>query len=213
MSIFNGLVGDRRAPTDHGLDKSGQGPPVANINGRYCDLRQLAPTDYDWLYQLWMHPENLMTFRFGGIPPSPERFSSIVWAGVSCQFVITQEGKPADRIGLVTFYNQVERSQVAYVALVLEPHFAGMPWAWEGVALAIDHFFRATRMRKLCFEVAEWNMARLQGLEAFHVQREGCQREQEFMDGRWWDRHLFALFRDDWARCRDLVLKQRAVAP
>lgn len=182
--------------------------PVAKLQGRYCDLRQLAPADYDWLYGVLMHPTNLMTFRFGGLPPSPERFGTLVWAGVSCQFVITKEGRPGDRLGVVTFYNQAERGQVASLALVLDPKVLRSPWVWEGVAMAVDHFLRVTQVRKLCFEVVEWNLFRFRGLELFGVREEGCLREQEFMDGRWWDRYLFALFRTDWEGSRAAALRR-----
>jgi RimJ/RimL family protein N-acetyltransferase len=182
--------------------------PSARLRGRYCDLRQLAPTDYDWFYNVCMQPQNLMTFRFGGVPPSPDRFAGFVWQGVSCQFVITREGRPADRIGVVTFYGQNDLSQVASFATVFQTGALRSPWAWEGVVLAINHFFRITQVRKLCFEVGEWNLPRFRGFEAFGMFQEGCLREHDYMDGRWWDRYLYALFRSDWERARVAVLKQ-----
>jgi RimJ/RimL family protein N-acetyltransferase len=190
------------------VDASTTAIPTARLAGRYSALRQLAPADYEWFYAVCMQPQNLMTFRFGGIPPSPERFNAIVWQGVSCQFVITRPERAMDRVGVVTFYGQNDHSQVASLALVLHEDFWQAGWPWEGVVLAIDHFFRVTRTRKLCIELAEWNRERLGALESLGLRHEGCLREQEYMDGRYWDRDLYALFRDDWDTLRATVLKR-----
>jgi RimJ/RimL family protein N-acetyltransferase len=186
--------------------------PTARLVGRYCALRQLAPADYDWLYGVCMQPENLMTYRLGGIPPSPDRFAALVWQGVDCQFVVTKLDRPLDRIGLVTFYGRNDHSQVASLAVVFHQDFWQGGWPWEGVVLAIDHYFRVTRTRKLGVELAEWNLSRLGALEALGLRPEGILREHEFMDGRYWDRHLYALFRDDWTTLRATVLARFGAA-
>jgi RimJ/RimL family protein N-acetyltransferase len=185
--------------------------PIARLHGRYCDLRQLSPADYDWLYGVFMQEDNFMGFRFGGLPPSPDRFGSLVWQGVSCQFVVTREGHSLDRLGLVTFYGQMDRSQVASLALIFDSKASRHAWVWEGVVLAIDHFFRVTQVRKLCLEIPEWNLQRFRGIEAVGARHEGCLREQEFVDGRFWDRHLFALFRSDWEQARVTLLRRFGV--
>jgi RimJ/RimL family protein N-acetyltransferase len=200
----------RDAVTENVPSRAGNAAPVptAHLTGRYCALRQFAPADYEWFYGVCMQPENLMTFRFGGIPPSPDRFAAIVWQGVNCQFVVTKPDRPMDRIGAVTFYGQNDHTQVASFAVVFHQDFWQGGWPWEGVVLAIDHYFRIARTRKLCVEVAEWNLPRFAGFEAFGLRHEGCLREHEFMDGRYWDRHVYALFRDDWSALRSTVLRR-----
>ena len=48
-------------------------------------------------------------------------------------------------------------------------------------------------------------ISRLRGISAFGFELEGCRREQDWLDGRHWDRHLYALFKSNWSAVRPLL--------
>jgi hypothetical protein len=180
--------------------------PLARLEGADCALRQLGPVDYDWVYATLMAPGVLLTHRFGGRPPSPEQFASILWSGVATQFVIHRPGQPTARAGLVSFYNHDAGNGTAWLSVLLDPEVQGVGWPWQGVVLAIDHVFRAISIRKLCIEIAEWNVPAFGGLERFGFRPEGVQVDHLYLDGRHWDVENHAVFRPEWERVAERLV-------
>jgi len=176
----------------------------ADFTRHNCSIRPVTPVDYDWILALWNDPLNLMTYRFGGIPPVADQLPQLLWTGVAAQFVITRAGRPREPLGLVSFYDRNVNAGHCGLALVLSAEARSTGWALSGAGIAIDHWFRVTRSNKIWLEVPEWNMASLGGLRLFGFVEEGCQRDQDWLDGRWWNRHLLALFRDRWDELRPM---------
>lgn len=170
-----------------------------------CQIRHIVPSDYEWIFErLWLEPQSLMTHRFSGVPPSPEQLHQVLWSGVAGQFLVIRAGRPLERYGMVTFYNQNLHAQRCGIAVALSPEARGLSWPMLGAGLAVQHWFRATPTNKLWAEIPEWNMPLLKGLTLFGFQEEGCQRQHEWLDGRSWDRYLFALFRSKWEELEPL---------
>lgn len=170
-----------------------------------CSIRHITPADYDWIFErLWMDPQNLMTYRFNGLPPQPEQMREHLWKGVSAQFLITRARRPQERHGLVTFYNVNHQARHAGVAVAFTEEARGIGWPMVGAGIAIEHWFRSTPCNKLWAEVPEWNEPMLRRLDLFGFEREGCQQEHEWLDGRFWNRYLYGLLRDRWAERRHL---------
>lgn len=153
---------------------------------------------------LWLEPANLMTYRFAGVAPNPDQFVQRLWAGVAAQYVIHRTNRPLERYGLVTLYNRERDAEHCGIALVLSEEARGIGWPFVGAGLAIEHWFRVTRCNKIWAEVPAWNLPLLDGIRLFGFVEEGVQRDHEWLDGRLWDRHLFALFRRDWEAGRPL---------
>lgn len=174
--------------------------------GEYA-IRHIRPSDYEWIFEeLWLSPHNLMHYRLGGIPTSPEALLELLWRGVAGQFlIVASDRRSASPYGMVTFYERNDHSATCGMALALSDSARGSGGPLIGAGLAIDHWFRVTPARKLWAEVAGWNAPYLKGVRAFGFEAEGCRREHDWLDGRFWDRHLYALFREHWMKVSPLL--------
>jgi RimJ/RimL family protein N-acetyltransferase len=76
----------------------------------------------------------------------------------------------------------------------------GRGWGVEAGALFITYLFATWSFRKLYAE----SLAFTWGAVASGVERvfreEGCLRDHEFYQGRYWDLHIAAVYRTDWER-------------
>lgn len=135
-----------------------------------------------------------MNYRLAGVVPAPEQLIDTLWRGVDGQFLIVEEGSRGEvRHGLVTFYERDDRAGTCGLAVALAESSQGAGRPLVGIGLAIDHWFRVTPARKIWVEVPGWNISRLRGISALGFELEGCRREQDWLDGRHWDRHLYAV--------------------
>ncbi|MFN8040550.1 MAG: GNAT family protein [Acidimicrobiales bacterium] len=180
---------------------------AANLRSGGIGIRHVRPADYEWIFEsLWLSSGNLMNYRLAGVVPAPEQLIDTLWRGVDGQFLIVEEGSRGEvRHGLVTFYERDDRAGTCGLAVALAESSQGAGRPLVGIGLAIDHWFRVTPARKIWVEVPGWNISRLRGISAFGFELEGCRREQDWLDGRHWDRHLYALFKSNWSAVRPLL--------
>lgn len=177
----------------------------ADLSRGDCQIRHVVPSDYEWIFErLWLEPQSLLTHRFLGVPPAPEQLPQLLWAGVAGQFLIVRAGRPQERYGMVSLYNYNQHAQHCGISMAFAPEARGLNWPMIGAGLVIQHWFRVTRTNKLWAEIPEWNMPLLRGIKLFGFEQEGCQHQHEWLDGRSWNRYLFALFRHKWDELQPL---------
>lgn len=120
-----------------------------------------------------------------------------LWHGVLSQFVVVRKGDHTPN-GLVTAYGADFRNGRCHVAVIVSPD-AEPGSAMEALSLHIDYLFAVFPFQKLVAEVNDFNWAQFSAGEGRMFEREGILRQHEFHDGRYWDVHLLAIFRDRWA--------------
>jgi RimJ/RimL family protein N-acetyltransferase len=169
--------------------------PITLANAR-ISLDPVTPKYYEFLYSLAIEGES--SFRWltaGGIPPI-EKFVSGLWDGVLTQFVVRDKSSHRP-CGHVISYNADLHSGHAGIAVAasLEARTTGaVP---EAAIIFMNYCFTVYNLRKLYLEVPEYNHPQFaSGLGKF-CREEGRLREHLYYDGRYWDRYVYAVYRDD----------------
>ncbi|MDZ4826013.1 MAG: GNAT family protein [Actinomycetota bacterium] len=182
-----------------------QSVPHVPLCGRRVRLRALAPSDYDFCYQLAVDERTAPHWRYRGAPPRPEDFVRELWQSVLVQFIVERRDG-SERLGLVTAYDANTRDGHCHIAAIFRPDTR--MWPLEGVFLFVNYLFAEYDFRKLYGEVIEYNLPAFASTVGRWLDSEGVRREHEYHSGRYWDVHLLALWRDRFELDRERMLRR-----
>ena len=170
-------------------------PKIPVLDGSRTRLRHLRPADYPVLYELAFTGDTAWRWRYRGDSLRYEDFVSSLWQNVTAQYVIEEKATGA-LAGMISVYSYRPRDQHAHLSLLLAPAARGAAWPFEAVAIFINYVFTVWPLRKLYLESLEFNYETLQSGKGIWFEEEGRLRSHEYLDGRWWDLHLMAIWRD-----------------
>jgi RimJ/RimL family protein N-acetyltransferase len=71
-------------------------------------------------------------------------------------------------------------------------------YSFEAFGLAIEYLFKGWPFRKIYLEVADYNLNQFGSILRRFAREEGRLRDHLYLDRRWWDLVLIAIWRDDW---------------
>lgn len=166
--------------------------------GRVAAIRVLTLADYADLHRILTQYGTLVGWRFRGRPPAPEVFPAVIAEGVDVQAVIVRKDRVSEPVGLVSSYGHNHRDGYTHLAVAVDERVMKTGWPLEGVALFIDYLFRVFPLRKLYVETTGWSVGAYERkLEQIFIE-EGCLRDHEWHDGRWWNRRILALTGRRW---------------
>ena len=126
------------------------------------------------------------------------------------QFLITRK-RTGDPIGQVTAYNANLRNRSVYFGMLIDPALMGAGWTSEAGALFLNYLFTIWDFRKIYIETIDFNFSNFASGIGRFFQEEGCLKENDFFNGRYWDMHILALYRRDWERVAAKYLSQLPV--
>jgi RimJ/RimL family protein N-acetyltransferase len=167
-------------------------PPLHTANTR---LRVILPDAMPYLYSLATDETVGHRWRFRGSVPTLEKFQSTFWQGTLAQFIVTMSsGEP---IGHVVCYGHEANSQFAFAGMVFSPPVLGTGLPIEAGSCFLYYLFRTWNLRKIYFELPQFNYPQLaSGLGRF-FHEEGRLLAHEFYAGRYWDKIYLAVYRDE----------------
>ncbi|MBN1529173.1 MAG: GNAT family N-acetyltransferase [Thermoleophilaceae bacterium] len=188
-------------------DAGGAGFRPAPLAGKHVALRPLRPDDYPalarWEGQLGVR------WRVRGMTPAPDDWMRRLWQGVLVQFmVLNNEGnvvgdnivgglsRTERQVGLVVVYDADFLNGYAKLAAARFDPGAKGPHLVFGVGLTLHYVFTHWNLRKLYLEIPEFNLPQFDAGWQELFEPEGTLREHRFYDGRYWDEHTFAIYRD-----------------
>jgi RimJ/RimL family protein N-acetyltransferase len=178
------------------------GPPASagsatpRLQGRTVRIRPVDSRDYDFLFRLYTDGDHLVRYRLRGRTPSPDAFVHWLWEQVLAQFIVeTTDGRP---IGVVSSFEPDFRNRYVYLAACSVADYESTGLVLEGVALLVSYLFETFDFRKVYAESLEANFARFALGEGRLFEVEGRMREHEYVNGRYEDFLLLAVFRDSW---------------
>lgn len=180
-------------------------PGPAPQEGRHLRLRPVTPMDYDFLYRTSMREEINWRWRHRGATPSLDQFVQSLWQGVMAAFLIEQKstGRP---MGLIFTYSPNFQHGFTYLGMLLAPEYKRAAWSMEAGALFLHYVFTTWNFRKVYMETLEFNFAQFRSGAGKYFDVEGCLRQHEYYQGRYWDYYLLAIYRDVWEKHARRVL-------
>lgn len=170
-------------------------PPLAT------DRYQLVPVRREMteaLYRLSTDPAINYRWRFRGAFPTPETFEAALWQGVVAQFIVVAHGSN-DILGHVVCYGAEPAQEHAYIGAVFSPRMIATGEPIQPIALFINYVFVTWNLRKLYMEVPEFNMDTLWSGAGSFFHQEACFRQHDYYAGRFWDKYVLAVYRDEMA--------------
>jgi [ribosomal protein S5]-alanine N-acetyltransferase len=113
-------------------------------------------------------------------------------------WMIDAEGKPIGATGIHGI-NWIDANATTGI-VIGEKDCWGKGYATEAMALRTRYAFRELNLHKLMTEVNAENVASRKALERNGYRTAGRRREQEFREGKWHDRWLGEVLREDWEK-------------
>lgn len=163
---------------------------------RRLALRPPLQRDLERLYSMAVSSDNAYRWRYRGTTPSWDTFHRQLWDGVLAQYLVIRKNDSAV-LGLVTLYNANLSSGYTYASALSTPEATGTGLVLEGLFLLLEHAFKTWNLRKIYFEVPEFNLDQfVSATRRGYVVEEGRLRDHETLLGRSWDLVFLAMYRD-----------------
>jgi RimJ/RimL family protein N-acetyltransferase len=172
-------------------------------SGRWTELRPLNREDISFVYSLAIDENTGFRWRYAGAVPPFDVFSQNLWNGISAQFIVRERIKNQP-IGLVQLYNVDHIQQFGYLAAAFVESVQGAGIAMEGIISFTSYVFTTWCIRKLYLDMPEYNVPQVASMaKNGPAKLEGRFRQHSFYRGRWWDRLMFAVFREEFEEWRE----------
>jgi RimJ/RimL family protein N-acetyltransferase/aryl carrier-like protein len=185
------------SPVSAPIPKGPPRDPLAPVlETRALRLTPIVPDDVGFLYALAVQPETGFRWRYRGSVPPFERFKAELWNQVLLQFVVRriEDNSP---VGHVVAYGDELSLRHTYVGAVFHPQCTGTGLAAQAVSLFIRYLFHTFPLDKIYMEVPGFNWPQVRSGQASLFRVEGVLRDHEYYAGRYWDKHICAVYPDD----------------
>ena len=164
-------------------------------------LCPLTPDRCDIISTLFLDGETASRTLFRGsrLTAPPPRSLDDVWAGVHEYYAIELQGD-GTQIGVVSSYAADFRSgHVRVMGMTLERwHRTGL--GLIGIGGHVHRLLTREPFRKVYFDVPEYNVPTMRRLAGALFKLEASLPDSFFLDGRLWDRQLYIVSREAYAR-------------
>lgn len=119
-------------------------------------------------------------------------------------FIFELDNKPCGVIGFVEIKTISKSSSWAFYSG--DTAIRGIGSLMEITAL--DYAFNEMELEKLYCEVLEFNDSVIKFHKKHGFQQEGIFKKHHFSEDKFWDVHRLAIFKNDWAKCRDEIINR-----
>lgn len=170
-------------------------------------LRPVTEDDMPFLFRLFADPDRChLWMRCRDVFDEREFYHA--WAAwtaerIAAKFLIEREG---ERLGLVYEYRRTVEDGHTKVATLLDEACVGAGYGAIATALLVEWLFRSQPFRKVYMEVYEYNPEVAAMLRKAGFETEAVLKEDRFRDGRYWDLHVLAVYRENWPDVRGRIL-------
>lgn len=163
--------------------------------GSDIELGQIETDDLDSYYRVSLSPDVSHRWRFRGMTPERAVFDAISSEKVLCQFAVRRRDSGCT-LGIVQAYEPQLIARHCWLAAIRVDHTERSSYVTEGALLVLDRLFYRYGMRKVYFEVPEYN-EQFFGLQGWAC-KEARRREHAFHAGTWSDTFIFSVTDDYW---------------
>ncbi|MBI5004716.1 MAG: GNAT family N-acetyltransferase [Candidatus Lloydbacteria bacterium] len=102
-------------------------------------------------------------------------------------------------IGLIGLHNINWKDRTAVTGAVIgEKEYWNQGYGTDAKMLILEYAFNTLNLHKICSSVVEFNKRSLQYNLHCGYKLEGTERKQVFKRGRYWDKYILGVFKNDW---------------
>jgi acyl carrier protein len=161
-------------------------------------LRPIAGEDYEYLFNLSWHPD--VAWRWEREPARSLEFFAQQVAVEPAHHFIVEGRETGEPIGWTSAWKLEPNSGYAYIGMIMDPAYVATGLGAEASVLFVNWIFTNFSYRKLYSEALDYTVESFQSSVGRFFHEEGVLRAHEYYQGRYWDLHILALYRDDWTR-------------
>jgi len=180
--------------------------PVFLRNGEVT-LRPVEQSDHDFFGRHANHPEVRPGFG-GGAPATADdvadRIEDIADDDEAETFLVCADDAAGDdsgsvrRVGEVFLFDLYEGRGSVELGYWIAPAHQGNGYATAAAELVVDYCFTERRLHKVNARVLAFNDGSRAVLETVGFEREGCRREDFYVDGEYVDADLYGIVESEW---------------
>jgi RimJ/RimL family protein N-acetyltransferase len=164
--------------------------------------------DFPFLFRLFTDPSrcHLWTSSRRVFDEREFRDLWIAWANgvMGAKFVVEHAERA---VGWVMSCDEYVEHGFTKVHTILQEKDVGHGVGVAATALLLEHLFKHLPLRKIYFEVFDFNPIVVRMWRKLGLPEEGTLKGDRFWDGAYWDLHIFALYREAWPDVRARVLR------
>jgi hypothetical protein len=160
-------------------------------------LHPLRDSDLGWLRQAELNEYLAFRWRHRGEHVPPNEVGPALWSSTFVNFVVASQRSPNEPAGIVSAYELDSTSAHCKVA-VASFSAAMRSTTFRGLLLTIEYLFTGWPLRKVYFDIPSYNVAQVGRTLQRRLCEEGVLREHIYLDGRFHDLHVVALYRERW---------------
>lgn len=181
-------------------------PPI--LTGKRVVLRPVTPEDYSTLYRWETDVETLYLWKPQGAVLRYEDFIQGLRTGGNGVHVqmLAAERSTGQAIGLVYSFDVSLVNGYASFCIYLDPPHTGMGLGVEAGYLFVNYLMTYYPFRKLYTDIYSYNEHSLHVASKIGFVIEGTLKAHRWFDGRYWDLHKLALYRDAWEKCKSALV-------
>lgn len=155
------------------------------------------PSDQPFLHGIETGPDLGPRWRFRGSTPGPEQWGRSTWQNALAQFMVCGAGDGSP-VGVVSLYEVSFQDGVGKIAAAKFDLTDLTPRMIVGILIFLRYVFAAWPLRRLYFDVPEFNLEQFGSALREYLEVEGRFKESHFAAGRYWDRYTLTLSREGW---------------
>jgi diamine N-acetyltransferase len=179
-----------------------------NYSYRGTALRPVTEADLPFLFRLYTDPSRchlwMSSRRVYDEREFREVWNSWVSGALGAKFIVENGQRP---VGWVYSSDHYLDHGFAKVHAILVEADVGHGVGVAATALLIDYLFKQLPLRKIYFEVFDFNPNVVRIWRKLGLIEEGLLKGDRYWDGAYWDLHIFALYREAWPDIRARVLR------
>ena len=134
-----------------------------------------------------------MSWRYHGHIPTVDQFQHDLWSGVHTQFAVRTP--TVEFAGMVVCYDLEPNHRFAKIATIISEQSRGI--GTHATALFVRYLFQQADLRKLYFEVPDFNLERVGPLLSRFSRERSELSEHFFAHGAWRSLVTFGIWRED----------------
>ncbi|WP_436931315.1 GNAT family N-acetyltransferase [Halosimplex halobium] len=169
------------------------------IAGETVDLRTIEEEDTEFLREGSHHPQ---VRRYAGpdAPVGGDDYESRLFDRMGVPDAVELLICDGDeRVGDVSLAPIDDRRGWANLGYWVHPDRQGEGYATEAARLVVDHGFAELRLHRISATVHAGNEASKRVVEKLGFVHEGTKRDDDFVDGEYADRDVYAVLREEWS--------------
>jgi diamine N-acetyltransferase len=179
-----------------------------NYSYRGTSLRPVTDADLPFLFRLYTDPSRchlwMASRRVYDEREFRDAWNSWISGAMEAKFIVENGQQP---VGWVMSCDGYPEHGFTKIHTILHEENVGHGVGVAATALFIDFLFKQQPLRKIYFEVFDFNPVVVRIWRKLGLVEEGLLKGDRYWDGMYWDLHIFALYRDAWPDIRARVLR------